>query len=93
MTYEYSKYMKVLTTSNLCDKNAIVKFVESHDSYYGLGWTKYVSPQEINNRYYCLSNEYPNTIYFARPFDNSWKNSIVKESNESLIYTRKRMYI
>lgn len=93
MSYEYSKYMKVLTTSNLCDRNSIVKFVENHDSFYGLGWTRFVSSNEINDRYYNLSKEYPNTIYFARPFDEMWRSDTVKNANENLIYTKNKIYL
>lgn len=82
MISEYAKYIKVLTTSNYYDKNSIVKFEESHDSYYSLKWSRNWSSNEISNRYHNLCDNYPNTIYFARPYDDEWKSNTVRNANK-----------
>lgn len=78
---EYAKYFKLLTNSNYYDKNNTVKFVESHDSYYDLAYTKNLSSDYINERYYEINQEYPHTIYFTRPYDNSWQKEKVRKAN------------
>ncbi len=92
MAFQYSKYIKVLTTSSLNNKDSLVKFVESHDSFYDLGWTKYMSSSEISMKYIALCDMYPNTLYFARPFDDEWKSDMVRESNGKMEYKKVYKY-
>lgn len=92
MTYEYSKYIKVLTTSDSSDRDSIVRFAESHDSYYHLEWTKRISSMEIGRRYKCLSYEYPNTVFFARPYDNEWESKEVRDANHNLAHKKVYRY-
>lgn len=79
----YSKYLNVLTNTSWAywNKEKIVAFVENHDSYLEFGYTKMKSGDEINRDYYGLTHEYDHTIYYARPFDDSWKKDIVREAN------------
>lgn len=83
---EYCNYLKVLTDSRECDKNNIVSFCESHDTYLEFGYTKEKSSCQINEEYCTLANEYPNTLYYARPYDNAWKDEIIKLANRHSIY-------
>lgn len=78
---EYCKYIKVMTDKWGFDSEKIFNFVESHDSYLDFGYTKDISTVEINNKYKDLSSINANTLYYARPFDDSWKEPIVKEAN------------
>ena len=88
MIKEYAKYIKVLTTSGYYNKDEIVKFIENHDSYYHLGWTKNIPSKEISYRYKDLSKCYPNTIYFARPYDQEWRSPEVRQANSNLSYKK-----
>lgn len=82
---EYAKYMKVLTNSEYYKSSDLVKYAESHDSYYGLGYTGNFSSQDISNFYNYTCSKYENTIYFARPFDNEWQSYKVKEANQKIL--------
>jgi alpha-amylase len=83
---EYCHYLKVLTDSRDCDKNNIVTFCESHDTYLEFGYTKEKSSHQINEEYCALASEYPNTLYYARPYDDAWKAEIVKLANRHSVY-------
>jgi alpha-amylase len=83
---EYCNHIKVLTDSRDCDKNNIVAFCESHDTYLEFGYTKGKSDYQINKEYYMLTKEYPNTLYYARPYDEAWKDEIIELANRHNIY-------
>ena len=83
LLYEYSKYMNVITNSPFSSKEHLIAFVENHDSYLHFGYTKSLSTNQINNYYQGLVNEFPNTIYYARPYCDAWKSDIIKISNDS----------
>lgn len=97
---EYSSYMYVLGNYDCIDKNKMVKYVESHDTFLSdddLGYTKNISSDEIIDEYCNLINLYPNTIFYIRPFDDSWKSSkikdyhcIVKNNCKILRFTRRK---
>jgi len=80
---EYQKYLCVLSDSFHEDKDKTVVFAESHDSYLGMGYTRHKSSIDIAYDYKNRSNYYPNTQFYARPFDDTWKNNIIKEANFS----------
>lgn len=82
---EYIKYMKIVTNQEYYDKNAIIKYIESHDSYYDLKYTKNLSSNEISCLYQELCKYYPNTLYFTRPYDNAWESENIRNGN-SYIY-------
>lgn len=83
----YCRYFNVL--SNCCgsDESSIVTFVESHDTYYDFGYTKNIPSYSIASDYANLTNHFDNTLFFARPYDDTWEAEQVREANES----RKRL--
>jgi len=84
----YCKYMNVLTNSCGKDINRLVGYVESHDTYLSddnLGYTKNVDSNVIAENYKNLSMKYPNTLFYARPYDDTWKSETVKNANKILV--------
>lgn len=86
LIYKYSKYMRVLTNSDYYDKDAVIKYIENKDSYLsdGMNWTKSWPVERINKEYYYLTGEYPNTLYYARNYTdswNEWKSDTVRYAN------------
>lgn len=81
---DYSKYMNVLTNTGWSyrAKDKLVTFVENHDSFLEFGYTKMKSGDDINTEYLGLAQDYDNTIYYARPYDESWKKDMVRAANE-----------
>lgn len=76
----YQKYINVLT--NISDeayktnKNKEVVFVESHDTFLNnnsLGYTKRLDNESILRNYKYLIKDFPNTIFYTRPFCDDWK--------------------
>ena len=83
---KYAKYMKVLTTGDYYNRDAIIKYVENKDSYLSkdLSWTRGWSVDKVNHDYCYLAREYPNTLYYARNYSNdwnAWQSESVKNSN------------
>ena len=77
----YADYFDVLTNTWSRNKDHVVVFSESHDSYYEFGYTKDKSSKEITKDYGGLVENYPNTLYYARSFDPEWTSNEVKEIN------------
>ena len=73
--------MDVLTNTLSRNRNSVVVFAESHDSYYEFSYTKDKSSKEITEEYKNLVHNYPNTIYFARSFDDEWQSQDIKEAH------------
>ncbi len=78
----YVDYLDVLTNTWSCQKNNVVLFSESHDSYLGLGYTRDKTSAEITQDYAHVVDNYPKTIYYARPFDDEWKSSEVQKIHQ-----------
>lgn len=78
---QYCQYLNVLTNGYGSNMDKIVSFVESHDSYLEFKYTKVFSSMDIAYRYRDLARVNQNTIFYVRPFDNTWMSSIVKEAN------------
>ena len=57
----------------------MVTFFESHDSYLGFGYTRNRSSQEVTREYAHVVDNYPKTIYYARPFDNEWQSNEIQK--------------
>ena len=77
----YAKYIKVLTDSYGSNKDTLVTFIESHDTYYEFKYTTKMTDEMITHEYDILTNNFNNTLYFARPFDDFWKSEIIKRIN------------
>ena len=83
---KYAKYMKVLTNSEASNKDAIIKYVENKDSFLSkdLGWTRDWPADRVNNEYYHLTGNYPNTLFYDRegPDQGQWKKELIKRANK-----------
>lgn len=77
----YCDYIMVATDGYGTYKDKTITWIESHDDYLTWGWTKKLSEYDINNEYHNLCKNYKNTLYYVRPFSNSWKEEIVRISN------------
>ncbi len=82
ITRQYSNYIKILTNECNLPSKDIVKFSESHDSFYEFGYTKHMNTHELLKAYTHLTNNYEHTLYFPRPYDDSWKWNEVKNANK-----------
>ena len=78
---EYTKYLKVVTNNDYHDKDKIIRYAESHDSFYDLSYTRQFSDLEIAYQYRDLCGCYPNTLFFTRPYSDAWKDSSVRQGN------------
>lgn len=83
---KYAKYMKVLTNSEATNKESIIKYIENKDSFLSkdLGWTKDWSTDRVNNEYYQLTGNYPNTLFYDREGKDQgqWKKELIKRANK-----------
>lgn len=81
---KYSKYMSVLTNGTGSDINKLVGYVENHDTYLSdgtLGYTKKMPSLEIAKQYAHINQFYPNTLFYARPYDDIWKDDLIRRAN------------
>ncbi len=78
----YTDYLDVLTNTWSECKDNVVLFSESHDSFLGLGYTRNKSSREVTLDYAHVVDNFPKTIYYARPFDDEWKSSAIKEIHQ-----------
>ena len=78
----YTDYLDVLTNTWSECKDNVVLFSESHDSFLGLGYTRDKSSREVTLDYAHVVDNFPKTIYYARPFDDEWKSSAIKEIHQ-----------
>ena len=91
---EYAKYINVLGSYVANNPNRSVLYAESHDSYLSdteLGDTKYKSSEEILNEYCILIWQHLNTLFYARPFDETWKRKEIKDAHESVLKRTKKI--
>lgn len=80
---KYCNYINVLTNCEGSNRDKIFAFVESHDSNLDFGYTRGIDSSEIAYNYKDLTRAYDNTLFYARPFDDTWKSHIVREANMS----------
>ena len=81
---QYCKYINVLTDSFGSDKNKLVTFCETHDSYLNdgpTGYTKRMSDGMVVNEYRILTKNYPNTLFYCRPFNDTWMSDEIRNIN------------
>lgn len=81
---KYSKYINVLTNYNGSDINKLIKYVENHDTYLSddsLGYTKSFSSFDIAQQYTYINQFYPHTLFYARPYDNTWQSEFIRRAN------------
>lgn len=78
---KYSRYIHPLTNNKEIHKDKIIVYVESHDDYLEFKSTCWMNSDQLIDNYKKLTQNYPNTIFYTRPFDNTWKRKEIKKGN------------
>ena len=78
---KYCNYINVLTNCDGSNRDKIFAFIESHDSNLDFGYTRNMSSNQIAHDYNNLAKNYDNTLFYARPYDDTWKTDIIKIAN------------
>lgn len=78
----YNRFINVLTNCDGRNRDKIVGFAESHDSYYDYKYTTNMSSEKIADDYCELTTKYNNTLFFTRPFDDTWKSEKIRIANK-----------
>ena len=81
---EYALYMHILGNYDCTDPNQMVKYIENHDTFLSdseLGYTKNWPSSLIVDEYSILVRNYENTLFYARPFDDSWKSEKIRNAH------------
>lgn len=78
---EYIQYINVLTNMSYWDKNKIVTFAFSHDSDETFLYTKHMSDDMCIYEYRIICENFPNSVWYCRPFNNTWMDKRIKEAN------------
>ena len=82
---EYAAYMHLLGNYDCTDKDQMVKYIENHDTFLSdgaLGYSKNWPSKIIVDEYCNLVKYYENTLFYIRPFDDSWQSEKIKESQK-----------
>lgn len=86
----YADLGMVLSVNTLSNrKDRFVAFVENHDTFLndgGIGFTKKMSDELIHKEYGIICSKFPNTLFYARPFNTSWKSEYIKHINNRYTY-------
>ena len=78
---KYCQYVNVLTSSYGSDRNRMVTFIDSHDLQYEFKVTSRYTDDVIKREYNILCSNFPNTLFYVRPFNNCWESEEVKKAN------------
>ena len=78
---KYCQYVNVLTSSYGSDRNRMVTFIDSHDLQYEFKVTSRYTDDVIKREYNILCSNFPNTLFYVRPFNNCWESEEVKRAN------------
>ena len=78
---KYCQYVNVLTSSYGSDRNRMVTFIDSHDLMNEFKVTSHYTSDIIKREYDILCGNFPNTLFYVRPFDNCWESEEVKRAN------------
>lgn len=82
---KYAQYGLVLTDVPAfeIDQSKLVSFSESHDQYYN--WRPNIisplSDEQIIDWYVEKTKHYDNTLFYARPYSDAWKNHKIKNAH------------
>lgn len=82
---EYAKYMHVLGNYDGTNRQKMVKYIETHDTYLSedsLGYSKLWSTDKVINDYCNLVKYYENTLFYVRPNDYTWLDGRIKEAHK-----------
>ena len=78
---KYCQYVNVLTSSYGSDRNRMVTFIDSHDLMNEFKVTSRYTDDVIKREYDILCSNFPNTLFYVRPFNNCWESEEVKKAN------------
>ena len=78
---KYCQYVNVLTSSYGSDRNRMVTFIDSHDLQHEFKVTSHYTDDVIKREYDILCSNFPNTLFYVRPFNNCWESEEVKRAN------------
>ena len=81
---EFTKYAYVHSMNGLDNNDRIVRAVENHDTYLnndGIGYTRRLNDETIITEYGYLCGYAKHTMFYCRPFNNSWMDTRIKEAN------------
>lgn len=81
---KYCKYINVLTDSFGSDKNKLVTFVESHDTYLEFKSTCKIDDELMIREYNILTDNFKNTLFYVRPYSRLWEDYRIKAINEKV---------
>lgn len=83
-----SKIMLVGTNGWINDKNRLVTWYESHDTYLdegNLGYTRRMTIDMCINEYRVICDNFPNALFYARPIEDThedvWSRPEIREIN------------
>ena len=82
---EYAKYMHVLGNYDGSNRQVMVKYIETHDTYLSedaLGYSKNWSTDKVINDYCNLVKYYENTLFYVRPNDHTWLDGRIKDAHD-----------
>lgn len=77
----YCKYINVLTSSYGSDKNKLMTYIDNWDLDKTFHITSHYTNEVIKREYDILCGNFPNTLFYVRPFDNCWESEEVKRAN------------
>lgn len=78
---KYCQYVNVLTSSYGSNRNNMVTFIDSHDLQNEFKVTAHYTDDMIKREYDVLCRNFPNTLFYVRPFSNVWESEEVKMAN------------
>ncbi len=83
---ELLKYVVPITSYQDGENQLGVKYIESHYSFNNLnfGFTSIVPSSRISELYNELCDDYDDTVYYARPYDDEWMSNTVKFANQKI---------
>ncbi len=90
---EYQKYIYTLSDTPSGDLDKCIIFAESHDSWLGMGYTKWQDRQRIMEEYERRAHIYKNTLFYPRIYpgkwetDDMWKSDEVRRANGKKVKT------
>lgn len=82
--YEYSKLCYVMSMNSLHDKSRMVLNIENHDTFLnddGVGYTRKMNDDMIMYEYDILCSYAANTMFYCRPYNDTWRRKEIKNSN------------
>lgn len=78
---KYCQYVNVLTSSYGSNRNRMVTFIDSHDLQHEFKVTSRYTEDIIKREYDVLCKNFPNTLFYVRPFSNCWESEEVRRAN------------